>query len=181
MCNEEKTIHHLFLQCPFVRAVWYSSCLEIRTSDINQVPAKKWIVDCIIANNSMEQIRMGFLQSLFTVLWSLWNHRNQVIYQGKMPNPMEVILTSQTLICRYQLQIALYEDEDQKQVSRNHSPQQNRHNEWQLLIKVQAIGKEVSREVVMPMKPKTWKGSQFSQVVLAVEGSLTLLQSRMLW
>lgn len=98
-----------------------------------------------------------------------------------MPNPMEVILTSQTLICRYQLQIAFYEDQGQRQVSRNHSPQQNRHNERQLLIKVQAIGKEVSREVVMPMKPKIWKGSQFSQVMLAVEGSLTLLQSRMLW
>ena len=56
---------------------------------------------------------------------------------------MEVILTSQTLICRYQLQIAFYKDQGQRQVSRNHSPQQNRHNEWQLLIKVQAIGKEV--------------------------------------
>ena len=72
-----------------------------------------------------------------------FGHRNQVIHQGKMPNPMEVILTSQTLICRYQLQIAFYEDQGQRQVSRNHSPQQNRHNERQLLIKVQAIGKEV--------------------------------------
>ena len=33
MCNEEEeTVNHLFLQCPFARAIWHGSSLGIRTS-----------------------------------------------------------------------------------------------------------------------------------------------------
>jgi len=95
MCNEvEETITHLFLHCPFARVVWHGFILEIRTSDLNQISAKQWMVDCIIANKFMEQNKVSFLQSLFTIFWSMWNHRNIVLHQGKLPNPMEVILTS---------------------------------------------------------------------------------------
>ena len=83
MCNEEEeTITHLFLHCPFARVVWHGFILEIRTSDLNQISAKQWIVDCIIANKFMEQNKMSFLQSLFTIFWSMWNHRNLVLHQG---------------------------------------------------------------------------------------------------
>ena len=144
---------------------------------LNQILVEKWIADCIIANKYMEQNKMGFLQSLFTIFWSLWNHRNQVLHQGKTPNLMEVILTLQTLICRY-LE-AFNENQVQGQASRNH-PQQITHNDWQIYsLKWQAIRKEAPREAVMPMKPKLWMGAP-SQVVLAIEGDFTLLLSRML-
>lgn len=99
---------------------------------------------------------MSFLQSLFTILWSLWNQRNQVIHQGKMPIPMEVILTSQTRICRYQE--AFYEDQNQRQVSRNHSPQKNLHNEWKLLIKVVGYRKRSSKRSGYAYEAKNLEG-----------------------
>lgn len=60
MCNEvEETITHLFLHCPFARVVWHGFILEIRTSDLNQISAKQWIVDCIVANKFMEQNKVS--------------------------------------------------------------------------------------------------------------------------
>ena len=92
---------------------------------------------------------------------------------------MEVILTFQTLICRYQE--AFNENQVQSQASRNHSPQQITHNDWQIYsLKWQAIRKEAPREIVIPTKPKQWMGPLSSQVVLAMEGNFTLLQSKML-
>lgn len=97
-----ETISHLFLHCPFARAVWHGSILDIIISNILHCLTKQWIVNCIILNRSMEQNEMCFLQTMFTILWTIWNHRNLVLHQGKVPNPMEVILTSQSLLCRYQ-------------------------------------------------------------------------------
>ena len=45
---------------------------------------------------------MQYLQSIFTTLWTLWNHRNRVVHEGIQPNPIEVILTAQNFSCRYQ-------------------------------------------------------------------------------
>ena len=39
---------------------------------------------------------------MVTTLWTIWNHRNQVVHEGKCPNPIEIILTSQNPLCRYQ-------------------------------------------------------------------------------
>lgn len=44
---------------------------------------------------------MGYMQAIFTTLWTIWNHRNIVVHEGKDPNPMKVVSTAQTLSCRY--------------------------------------------------------------------------------
>ena len=49
----------------------------------------------------MDQERMNYLCSIFTFLWTIWNHRNMVTHDGKTLNPTEVILTTQTLTCRF--------------------------------------------------------------------------------
>lgn len=103
MCNdEEESLNHLFLKCHFSRAVWHGSNLEIRTSESFNLSIKLWVEVCVLQNGPRKHDRMGILQSLFITLWSIWNHRNLVLHQGRVSNPMEVILTSQSLLCNYQ-------------------------------------------------------------------------------
>ena len=103
LCDDsDETINHLFLNCPFARAVWHGSILGVRTSDLTNISVKQWIASFFTPTYRLEKCKMMFLQSCFTILWTLWNHKNMILHQGKTPNPMEVVLTSQSLICRYQ-------------------------------------------------------------------------------
>nr|POF20815.1 hypothetical protein CFP56_14329 [Quercus suber] len=53
-------------------------------------------------NRKLDLKNLKILQTMLTTLWTIWNHRNQVVHEGKCPNSIEIILTSQNLLCRYQ-------------------------------------------------------------------------------
>ena len=102
LCNaEEETSTHLFLFCSFSRACWFGSDLGLHTFDITTVPVQSWLKDYISSCLNNEDQSLVTLQSMFTVLWLIWNHRNKVLHQGMNPNPLKVILTAKTLSCRY--------------------------------------------------------------------------------
>ena len=103
MCDEmEESAVHLFLNCTCARAIWHGSNLGLRTSELEYTSAEQWLSQCIISSKDLEQSRMIYLQTIFTTLWSIWNHRNMVLHHGLIPNPIDVFLVSQSLICRYQ-------------------------------------------------------------------------------
>lgn len=98
---EEESTSHLFLYCPFARATWHGSPLAVHTSNLNDISIQQWVRTILIRHKNMESDSMGYLQAIFTTLWTIWNHRSLVVYEGKQPNPMEVFLTTQTISCRY--------------------------------------------------------------------------------
>lgn len=136
MCNDlEETDVHLFLSCNSARAIWHGTNLGFRTYALDFTSIDQWLSHCILSSKDLEQNRMGFLQAIFTTLWSDWNHRNMVLHQGLTPNPIEVILISVSLMCRYQ-------DAFSHMQKIRRSVQQTRqrlpHQDWQILIKVAA-------------------------------------------
>ena len=69
--------------------------------------------------------------------WLLIKHKNQVVHVGKQPNPLDVILISQSLMCRYK------EAHSWCSTSSHYSTVQQRSDQkvggpWQLIIKVAA-------------------------------------------
>ena len=85
--------------------------------------------------NWNEEGSFEYLQSIFTTLWTIWLHRNTVVHEGKQPNPMEVILTAQTLFCRYK---EVFSNRPSPLITRSRPSNEpsNVTGQWQLLIKI---------------------------------------------
>ena len=98
----EESASHLFLHCNFARACWYGSPLALHTSSLGPMTVQQWLINSIFRHKRMDEKSMETLQLMFITLWSIWNHRNRVIHEGVPPDPMNVILITQNLFCRYQ-------------------------------------------------------------------------------
>lgn len=88
-----------FLDAP-LRKLWHGSALAIHTSDLTHTSIQDWI-GASLFRHRLDQTSMHCLQAIFTTFWTIWTHRNLVIHEGKQPNPIEVVLTSQSLLCGY--------------------------------------------------------------------------------
>ncbi|XP_075655107.1 protein FAR1-RELATED SEQUENCE 5-like [Castanea sativa] len=102
LCDEakEKT-SHLFLFCSFSRATWHGTSLVVHTFDLGNSSIQQWIERLLQIHKGLELDNMSYLQGIFTTLWSIWTHGNLVVHEGKHPNPLEVVLTTQSLSCRF--------------------------------------------------------------------------------
>ena len=101
LCNtQDETFNHLFLHCPFSRAVWLG--VGINTSPLLEVATnvEKWISK-FLESYGEAQSTLEILHMVITTTWGIWLHKNQVIFEGKQPNPTEVLLTVQSLVHRY--------------------------------------------------------------------------------
>ena len=91
-----------------------------------------------VRTKDLESENMHSLQALFTTLWSIWNHRNWVTHEGKTPNPLEVILTVQSLICRYKEAFSNYAITSHRSTDQKICDQKIR-GPWQLIIKIVGV------------------------------------------
>lgn len=162
----------MFQHCPFARAVWHGSILDIRTSEINQRTTKQWITESITTSRELGQDGMNFLQAPFTISWLIWNHRNLVLYQGKTPNPAEVVLTSQSLICKYKEAFQKNQLQLEAGTRLKHS-QTLDHQNWQAIIKVAAYRNRRSRRCRYAFEAITMDG-----INLFTEGASSGRQSQ---
>ena len=136
MCNcEEESASHLFLLCPFARACWHGSSLAVHTTDFSDISVQQWLINLINALNWNEEGSFDYMQFIFTTFWSIWLYRNTVVHEGKQPNPIKVILTAQTLSCRYK---EVFSSQYSPLITRSRPSNEpsNVIGQWQLLIKI---------------------------------------------
>jgi hypothetical protein len=89
-CEEEETIHHLFLSCPFAKLIW-----RVVHASFNVVPPTSitnmfgnWLNG--VDRKTRARIRIG----VSALCWSIWNCRNDIIFNKKeSSNFLQVIHT----------------------------------------------------------------------------------------
>ena len=89
---------------------------------------------------------MAYLQAIFTTLRHIWIHRNRVLNDGLNPNPMTVILTSQSMARRYK-KAFLDQPRHPSQPRRPNIDQYPPSGQWQLIVKIAGARSR---------KPKRW-------------------------
>ena len=98
-----KWIKHPFIhQCHFARAVWLGVDITTRPLIENQITIQHWIKNLITRNSPPYALKL-----VLTTLWCIWFHRNQVTFEGRTPNPLETVLTSQSFLNRYNQLLAI--------------------------------------------------------------------------
>ncbi|RYR45359.1 hypothetical protein Ahy_A07g031198 [Arachis hypogaea] len=103
ICQEQdETIEHAILLCPWTRAVWFGSSLQIVPTVYNVGSFEKWMmntIDKIKSETGNEQDK--FLCNLGCVCWCIWKARNQHIFQQTKINPQKAIIYSEQLAAEY--------------------------------------------------------------------------------
>ncbi|XP_062017671.1 uncharacterized protein LOC133734024 [Rosa rugosa] len=80
--NNFETSVHVFKNCDSVETFWVEGPLKLRPKDHAAINLHAWIYGMIDVLHG-EQLCMFFM-----ALWSLWNERNKIIWQGGHFNPM---------------------------------------------------------------------------------------------
>ncbi|KAK9992152.1 hypothetical protein SO802_027137 [Lithocarpus litseifolius] len=93
---------------------------------------------------------------VYITIWTIWLQQNQVIHEGKQVNPLENLLTSKSLLCKYREAYTTYNDHGDKRKDGNLT---GCDRNWQLLIKIEDEG--------FPSKPTQGRESRFSKEAAA--------------
>ena len=93
-------MEHVFQHCSFSRAIWFGSDLTLRTNPKLTPSRKSWVAD-LIMNYRTSKSSQQRIAVILTTLRCIWFHRNQCISVGKIPNPIDTLLTFKTLVNRF--------------------------------------------------------------------------------
>ncbi|XP_025608180.1 uncharacterized protein [Arachis hypogaea] len=99
---ENETVEHALLLCPWTRAVWFGSSLQIAPTANNVSSFEEWMMDTvrkIKSGTGKEHDRI--LCKLGSVCWCIWKARNQHIYQQIRINPKQAIINAEQLATDY--------------------------------------------------------------------------------
>ena len=142
---------------------------------------QQWIGQLLLKHKKLEQENMQYLQGIFTTLWTIWTHRNLVVHEGKQPNPLEVILTAQSLVCRYTDAFSCCSTSFHRRHAQNkldHIPT----GHWQLIIKVSGARLKNLNRAGYAYEAKTTQGDPILQGISSCTGQTipVIIQEAML-
>lgn len=96
ICNgESETSEHIFLRCPWVKAVWFGLLFQWSMERMNLTDFKSWFLERIdrISESGGDNCE-PLIAMFFNILWGIWTGRNKFIFENLMVNPTYTIQSS---------------------------------------------------------------------------------------
>ena len=87
-CDQDETVHHLFISCPFAKMVWRTVHISFNIQPPTSIANLfgNWLRG--VSKEVKAQIRVG----VCALLWAIWNTRNDYIFnRAKKTSFMQVI------------------------------------------------------------------------------------------
>ncbi|KAL0339900.1 UNVERIFIED_CONTAM: hypothetical protein Sradi_4506800 [Sesamum radiatum] len=105
--NTQETAKHLFFECPFSNFVWTNirQWLGINRRMSTLLSAVKWLIKEKTRSSVQNKAR---LIALACTVYSLWRHRNEVIFEGKTPCPEGLVISIRITVYRILLTLFPY-------------------------------------------------------------------------
>lgn len=92
--KEEEDERHLFRDCVITKHIWRSSDLGISAEDARNISINNWIINFLTYIWKEDGPASPRANSFVATIWSIWIHRNSVVFKRSKPNPesiMEII------------------------------------------------------------------------------------------
>ncbi|KAF9601905.1 hypothetical protein IFM89_023969 [Coptis chinensis] len=95
--HEEESLHHLFIGCPFARALWFGSDLHSIIYGTNFITFKQWIEE-VIYKCKEYQVDQDLVKKFAIVFWCIWLARNSARFQSKDANIMHFLYKVKSML-----------------------------------------------------------------------------------
>jgi hypothetical protein len=89
VANSESATH-LFVHCDFVHRVWYEVFKWLGV-EIVMPPSIMTLFDCFCETVRNKKKKRGFRLVWHTMVWSIWIARNNVVFNGVVTEPMDLV------------------------------------------------------------------------------------------
>lgn len=97
MCHAEvETQNHIFRLCPVSQMVWKSSWLGIISYTQMDIGVEDWIMNFLNLFFNQDGEEDSRLLQFISILWSIWLHRNEIIFRNVSVSPERILHLAQS-------------------------------------------------------------------------------------
>ena len=90
MCEqEEETLDHLFLKCPFARALWFATPRNFHSDTIPSI--QQWLISILEKHKAGKEQEDNVLTDISATLWAIWTYRNKVMFENENTDIQQAI------------------------------------------------------------------------------------------